>query len=89
MLSILVPVIAGMTMGILVSIVGVATGHLIAHLWFKFRRGGQRGYASVAQSDAETESMEKGVAEVVEAEEESLPEYEAAPAYDEKDQQQQ
>jgi len=71
-------------MGMVVSIIGMATGRLIAFLWIKFRRGGQRGYASVAQDDAETESMEKGAVELVDEKhsDEQLPEYEAAPAYE-------
>lgn len=82
-ISVLVPVIAGITMGLGVSLLGMATGRLIAFLWIKFRRGGQRGYASLAQVEAESNDMEKGDVKFVE--EEPLPEYEAAPAYEEEE----
>ena len=85
--SVLVPVIAGITMGMFVSLVGMAVGRFIAFMWIKFRRGGQRGYVGVAQSQDESEDMEKGVMEV--EEEEALPVYEEAPAYNEEQQQQQ
>lgn len=79
--SVLVPVVAGITMGMFVSLLGMATGRMIAFLWIKFRRGGKRGYASVAQTHADDEpQLEKGVVELVE--EEPLPVYEAAPAYE-------
>ncbi|GAB7351520.1 hypothetical protein MBLNU459_g2161t1 [Dothideomycetes sp. NU459] len=85
---VLVPVMAGISMGIFVSLTGMLVGRLIAFLWIKFRRGGQRGYASVAQAESEDENvdMEKGDVEVVAVEEDVLPIYEAAPAYEEKEQ---
>lgn len=80
--SVLVPVVAGITMGMFVSLLGMATGRMIAFLWIKFGRGGKRGYASVAQTHADDESqLEKGVVELVV--DEPLPVYEAAPAYEE------
>ncbi|KAH0173072.1 hypothetical protein KCU67_g1457, partial [Aureobasidium melanogenum] len=85
--AVLIPVMAGVTMGMVVSLIGMLVGRLISFLWIKFGRGGQRGYASVAQSEQDTESAEKGVVVVVEnnVDEEPLPKYEDAPAYDEKD----
>ena len=68
-------------MGMFVSLVGMTVGRVIAFLWIKYRRGGQRGYASVAQSEVDDETVEKGLVEV--NEDEPLPEYEAAPAYEE------
>lgn len=85
---VLVPVMAGISMGIFVSLVGMLVGRLISFLWIKLRRGGQRGYASVAQSEIpseESSDMEKGAIEVVVEEEEALPVYEDAPAYEEKE----
>ncbi|KAI4731107.1 hypothetical protein E4T49_01334 [Aureobasidium sp. EXF-10728] len=84
--AVLIPVMAGVTMGMVVSLIGMLVGRLISSLWIKFGRGGQRGYASVSQSEQDTESVEKGIV-VVESNvhEEPLPKYEDAPAYDEKD----
>lgn len=87
-IAVLIPVMAGITMGMFVSLIGMLVGRLISFLWIKFGRGGQRGYASVAQSDEATESAEKGVIIIEDiADEEPLPKYEDAPAYDEKDHQ--
>ena len=84
--AVLIPVMAGITMGMFVSLIGMLVGRLISFLWIKFGRGGQRGYASVAQSEEGTESAEKGIVLAEnDVEEESLPKYEDAPAYDEKD----
>lgn len=85
---VLVPVMAGISMGIFVSLIGMLVGRLIAFMWIKLRRGGQRGYASVAQNESEDENtdVEKGGLEVVAVEEEALPVYEDAPAYEEKEQ---
>lgn len=77
--SVLVPVIAGITLGMFVSLLGMAVGRLIGFLWIKFRRGGQRGYASVAQAEEQAFPEEKSQVELVE---EPLPAYEAAPAYE-------
>lgn len=84
--AVLIPVMAGITMGMFVSLVGMLVGRLISFLWIKFGRGGQRGYASVAQSEEGTETGEKGVLVVQEVtvHEEPLPKYEDAPAYEER-----
>jgi hypothetical protein len=85
--AVLIPVMAGITMGMFVSLIGMLVGRLISFLWIKFGRGGQRGYASVAQSEQDTESAEKGIVLVEnDVDEEPLPKYEDAPAYDEKHQ---
>ena len=78
---ILIPVMAGVTMGMTVSLIGMLVGRLIAFVWIKFRRGGQRGYASVTQDEDETEVAEKGEIHLLTSE--PLPVYEEAPAYEE------
>lgn len=84
--AVLIPVMAGITMGMFVSLIGMLVGRLISFLWIKFGRGGQRGYVSVAQSEEGTESAEKGIVLLEnDIDEESLPKYEDAPAYDEKE----
>ncbi|KAJ9619915.1 hypothetical protein H2203_008189 [Taxawa tesnikishii (nom. ined.)] len=85
-ISILVPLACGMALGVTVSVIGMVVGRLIAFLWIKYRRGGQRGYASVAQTEEDDAAIEKGTAFVDEEETEALPVYEEAPAYDEKEQ---
>lgn len=85
--AVLIPVMAGITMGMFVSLIGMLVGRFISFLWIEFGRGGQRGYASVAQSEEGTESAEKGIVLLEnDTNEESLPKYEDAPAYDQKDQ---
>ena len=79
---VLVPIFAGITMGMTVSLLGMLLGRLIAFLWIKFARGGQRGYATVAQEEGEAEVVDEKVYEVY-VEEEPLPRYEDAPAYEE------
>ena len=79
LVAVLIPVMAGIAVGMTVSLVGLLVGRAIAFLWIKFARGGKRGYASVAQDEltAEEGDMEK------EAEEEAPPMYENAPSYEE------
>ncbi|GAB7343541.1 hypothetical protein MBLNU457_1551t1 [Dothideomycetes sp. NU457] len=84
-LSILVPIFVGMTMGFVATAIGMAIGRLISFLWIKFVRGGQRGYASVAQEESDVEEAvvdEKTVCTKTEVDE-PLPTYEDAPAYEE------
>lgn len=84
--AVMIPVMAGITMGMFVSLIGMLVGRLISFLWIKFGRGGQRGYASVAQSEEGTENAEKGIVLLENhVDEESLPKYEDAPSYEEKD----
>lgn len=75
---------AGIAVGMTVSLVGLLVGRLIGFFWIKFYRGGRRGYASVALDettadaiDDEKEVMSDGKAE------EAPPVYEEAPAYEE------
>jgi len=84
-LMVLIPVMAGITMGMTVSLIGMLIGRLISFLWIKFARGGERGYASVAQEESEAEEAivdEKAISTKIEMED-SLPKYEDAPAYEE------
>ncbi|PNS17992.1 hypothetical protein CAC42_3951 [Sphaceloma murrayae] len=84
-LFVLVPVFLGITMGMLVSLIGMIVGRLIAFVWTRFVRGGRRGYASVRlnEEDAEAADAEKDETESVVSE--PLPRYEEAPAYEEKE----
>ena len=85
-IAVLIPVMAGITMGMFVSLIGMLVGRLISFLWIQFRRGGQRGYASVAQSENDAETAGKDLVIVEEVvDEEPLPKYEDAPAYNEKE----
>lgn len=84
LVAVLIPVMAGITVGMVVSLLGLLTGRFIGFLWFRFARGGQRGYASLAQRDewvenGEAENVRKASMESTE----TLPRYEDAPAYEE------
>jgi len=70
---------AGVFVGLTVSIVGLLIGKLIGWFWVKFVRGGKRGYASVAL-DEEAAEAENGKTDVEYAE--APPVYEDAPAYE-------
>ncbi|KAF2171797.1 hypothetical protein M409DRAFT_63374 [Zasmidium cellare ATCC 36951] len=82
--AVLIPTMAGIAVGMTVSLLGLMVGRLIGFLWIKFYRGGRRGYASVAldESSADKADTEK---EVMLGEEaiEPPPVYEDAPAYEE------
>lgn len=77
---------AGVAVGMIVSLVGLFIGRLISFLWIHFYRGGRRGYQSVSLDDeeeiAEEDDMEKKSYVVLE-QSEPLPVYEEAPAYEE------
>ena len=77
--AILIPVMAGIFVGLTVSMVGLLVGKMIGFLWIKFVRGGKRGYASVAL-DEETADGEMDKKEIEHAE--APPVYEDAPAYE-------
>ena len=77
--AILIPVMAGIFVGLTVSMVGLLVGKMIGFLWIKFVRGGKRGYASVAL-DEETVDSEMDKKEIEHAE--APPVYEDAPAYE-------
>ncbi|KAG8625503.1 hypothetical protein KVT40_007254 [Elsinoe batatas] len=82
-LFVLVPIFLGITMGMLVSMIGMVVGRLIAFVWMRFVRGGRCGYASVRLNEDEAEAADKEETESVMSE--PLPQYEDAPAYEEKE----
>jgi hypothetical protein len=77
--AILIPVMAGIFVGLTVSMVGLLVGKMIGWFWMKFVRGGKRGYASVAL-DEETAESATDKKEIEHAE--PLPVYEDAPPYE-------
>ncbi|TKA80904.1 hypothetical protein B0A55_01683 [Friedmanniomyces simplex] len=89
MVAVLIPVMAGITVGMTVSLLGLVFGRLISFLWIKLVRGGRRGYASVALEEAvvadeeEEEEEEEEEGKMMVAEMEAPPLYENAPAYEE------
>ena len=80
--AVLVPVMAGITVGMVVSLLGLVVGRFVGYLWITFARGGRRG--SVSNSAHREIVLEEGEdkAMMTETEAEPLPRYEAAPAYD-------
>lgn len=77
--AILIPVMAGIFVGLTVSMVGLLVGKLISWFWVKFVRGGKRGYASVAL-DEETAEAQVGKSDIEHAE--APPVYEDSPPYE-------
>jgi len=77
--AVLIPTMAGIAVGMSVSLIGLIFGRLIGYLWIKLYRGGRRGYASVSLDEALADDMN---AEKEAVDEEPLPVYESAPAYD-------
>lgn len=78
-IAILIPILAGITVGLFVSFLGLLVGRTVACIWINLVRGNQRGSAS--------DSLERMVVEgekmLVEDEVfDPLPVYEAAPAYE-------
>ncbi|TKA22777.1 hypothetical protein B0A50_07879 [Salinomyces thailandicus] len=84
LVALLIPVMAGITVGMFVSLVGLVFGRLIAYLWIRLARGGRRGSASAS---LQAIVLEEGEAEdkslIAEMDAEALPRYEDAPAYEE------
>lgn len=79
-IAVLIPTLAGIAVGMAISLFGLVIGRLISFMWIKLYRGGRRGYASVALDDTTIEyKSEKEVG--AEEDVESLPAYEQAPAY--------
>jgi len=84
---IVIPTLIGVACGMFASVVGMIVGHLVSYMWIRFVRGGRPGYQSVSLDDtaaveeAAAANDEKIVYEVA-AEEEPLPVYEDAPAYE-------
>lgn len=86
--AVLIPTMAGIAVGMTVSLVGLVIGRLIGFLWIKCYRGGRRGYQSVRldeeeeETDREDAEYEKVMVTKNTAEIEPLPMYEEAPAYE-------
>ena len=72
LVAVLIPIMAGVTVGMGVSLLGLVIGRIIGFLWVRLVRGGRRGYASVAIEEAGEEERHA----------EDLPRYEDAPAYE-------
>ncbi|KXS95855.1 hypothetical protein AC578_7885 [Pseudocercospora eumusae] len=84
--AVLIPTMAGIAVGMTVSLVGLVIGRLIGFLWIKFYRRGRRGYQSVRlQDDHTTIEAENEKVIIIEdvPEVDPLPVYEEAPAYEE------
>lgn len=85
--AVLIPTMAGVAVGMVVSLFGLCFGRLLGFLWFRHRRGGRRGYEPVrleegdAVAEAEAECEKKYSAAVLE-QSEPLPVYEEAPSYE-------
>lgn len=78
LIAVLIPIFAGITVGLLVSFLGLLAGRTISCLWFRFARGGRRG-------SAYREDFGEGKLLTDEDDVDQLPIYEAAPAYEEFD----
>ena len=70
---------AGVAVGMIVSVIGLVVGRTIGFLWIKLARGGRRGSVSAVENGESDSMLEKM---------EAPPVYEDAPAYvvDEKEQ---
>ncbi|KAI7613727.1 hypothetical protein KC319_g20021, partial [Hortaea werneckii] len=79
--SIKVDVMAGITVGMFVSLIGLVVGRLIGYLWIQLARGGRRGSASNANREIVLEEGEDR-AMIAEIDGEAPPQYEDSPAYD-------
>ncbi|KAK5134164.1 hypothetical protein LTR08_006824 [Meristemomyces frigidus] len=79
--AVLIPVMAGIAVGMSVSLLGLVVGRLISLLWIRFARGGRRGSASMV-------ALEEGEDDGMLAEMEAPPVYEQAPAYAETEKEQ-
>lgn len=73
-----IPVMAGIAVGTMVSLVGLLVGRLVSLVWIKVFRGGRRGQASIALPESAIHPSED---KSLLAEMESPPVYEDAPAY--------
>lgn len=78
----LIPVVAGISVGLAVSLLGLIVGRVISALWIKCSRSGERSVVRREEDDIEEG---KGLMLVDDLDEEALPPYEDAPAYEESD----
>ncbi|EMC94190.1 hypothetical protein BAUCODRAFT_36662 [Baudoinia panamericana UAMH 10762] len=78
-MAVLIPVMAGIAVGMTVSLIGLVVGRFVSFVWITVVRGGRRGNASeVARVDVAEKCEEKSLL----AEMEPPPVYEHAPAYE-------
>ena len=77
LIAVIVPIMAGVAVGMAVSLLGLVVGRTIGYLWIKIARGGRRGSASGVTV------IEEGENEGMLAKMEPPPVYEDAPAYEE------
>lgn len=75
----LIPVVAGISVGLAVSLLGLVVGRIISALWLRCARNNERDVVR------EQEDVEEGKGLMLEGEEDedALPPYEDAPAYEE------
>ena len=83
-IAVLIPVVAGISVGLSVSLVGLLVVRLVSLLWTRFTRNGWRGYASLAHGNHDDKMEDgKGLMLVDEDVGEASPTHEDAPAYKE------
>jgi len=87
-LAVAVPILAGVAVGMFISVASLLIGRFVGFLWTTFVRGGRRGYESVSLDDDEcvlgvADISDEKVVYVAEADLEAPPVYENAPAYEE------
>lgn len=84
-IAVLIPIFAGIAVGLSVSFLGLVVGRLIGYLWLVLVRRGRRGQKRVSQCSVDPEQMHKmiesGLLDGV-VFDESLPAYEDAPMYE-------
>ena len=77
---------AGIAVGMVVSLIGLVVGRLIGFFWIRYYRGGRRGYSGIASDETKAESIEAAkefeVASARTSMESAPPLYEHAPAYE-------
>lgn len=86
-LAVAVPILAGVAVGMFISVASLLIGRFVSFLWTKFVRGGRSGYESISLDDeaelGEAEISDEKVVYVAETDLEAPPVYENAPAYEE------
>lgn len=86
-IAVALPIVIGIVAGVLTYAIGMVIGCSIALIWIKFRRGGRRGYDSVALDEDDVVTKEVDIHDTPrESFESAPPVYEHAPAYEEKEQ---
>lgn len=77
----LIPVVAGVSVGLAVSLMGLVVGRLIGWVWARFARKQVNDSRAAMGGDADVEEG-KGLIFAEEEDAEALPAYEDAPAYE-------